>query len=165
MLRAGLLRIPEESIENHDDQDCDGLVRKRRVALDHPERPRDGGRGEQQDDKRIGELPDKFPPTWNRPVRGKLVRPVARQARPRLVLGQPDSRIARRGSQCCLRGKAMKGMGGGQGVAGRSSKACEYASMPPLQRPSPVFANWTSFGVGRATRAASPPPAAISLPA
>jgi hypothetical protein len=62
LLRAGLLHVAENRIEQHDREDRDGFVGKRGVALDEPERRGDCGGDEEQQHERVGELLDELAP-------------------------------------------------------------------------------------------------------
>ena len=97
---ARLLQVADGRVEQHDGKDRDGFVGQRGVALDEPERERDGRGDEEQDDEHVLELREEAPPPRHRRLRGELVAAVPLEPRRRFGVFQPAARIrAERGDQ------------------------------------------------------------------
>ena len=97
---ARLLQVADGRVEQHDGKDRDGFVGQRGVALDEPERERDGGGDEEQDDEHVLELREEAPPPRDRRLRGELVAPVPLEPGRRFAVFQAAARIRReRGDQ------------------------------------------------------------------
>ena len=62
LLRAGLLEVAHERVEQHDGEDRDGLVGQGGVALVQPQPSGNQCRDDQQDDEHVRELGEKLPP-------------------------------------------------------------------------------------------------------
>ena len=99
LLRARLLDVAHDRVEQHDGEDRDRLVGQRRVALVEPQSRRDRRRDEQQDDEHVLELGEELPPRRHRLFRGQLVPAVAFEPRPRLFFAQALLRIRAQRSQ------------------------------------------------------------------
>ena len=76
---ASLLQVANRRVEEDHREDGDRFVGKSRVALDDPQRERDPGRDEQQDDEHVLELREKTAPLRCRFFGGQLVAPEAFQ--------------------------------------------------------------------------------------
>ena len=74
-LRARLLNVSHDRVEQDDREDRDRFVRQATRALEHPEDRGDRCGDEQQDDEHIRELREELPPRRDRLLRGELVAP------------------------------------------------------------------------------------------
>ena len=77
LLRARLLDVAHDGVEEHHGEDRHRLVGSGRVALDQPQPGQDRGGDQQQNDEHVAELPEELPLHRHRLLRRQLVPAVA----------------------------------------------------------------------------------------
>ena len=92
-LRSRFLGVSHYSVQQNDGQDRNGFVRQRGVTLIDPDRRRDRGGGQEQDDEHILKLRKEPTPRGHRVLGRELVWSMALEARPGLLLGQSQLRV------------------------------------------------------------------------
>ena len=108
LLGARLLDVAHERVQQDHREDRDRLVRQRRVAFEQPQSSGDGGRHEQQDHQRFGELREKLLPRRDRLFRGELVPAVALEPRARLGFAQAALRVGAEGGKRLFRAHPVR---------------------------------------------------------
>ena len=102
LLRARLLNVAHDRVEQHDGEDRDRFVGQRRFALVQPQPRRDHRGDEQQDDEHVLELREELPPGRHGLLRRQLVPAVPFEPRPRLSFAQAAPRVRVERSQYFL---------------------------------------------------------------
>src|SRR5215204_4444861 len=107
-LRPGLLNVAQNTVEQHDREDGQPLVRQGRVALVDPQPDRDRRGYQQQDDQDVLKLRQETLPGGHGLLGFELVRTVLLQARAGLLAAQPALGVAAEPSDDLLGGHSVR---------------------------------------------------------